>query len=220
MTDLRYPLAWPLWQTRTPAYRRERSPFHRQGSSGQRLPLTTENATARVFRALKGYTTRRVPLSSIRISTNLELRKDGLPRSNQRRPDDPGAAVYFDLDGKPYCMACDAWATVEENLAAIAASLDDMRAIERHKTGSAEQQYAGFAAIPEKASESSAAKPRWFEALGFAGPVFVTEDTLKAAFRERTKTAHPDTPTGSHAAFLALQQAYEEGLAYLRERAP
>ena len=42
------------------------------------------------------------------ISTNLVLRLDGLPRSDQKRPQDPGAAVYWvDAFNNRRCMAID-----------------------------------------------------------------------------------------------------------------
>ncbi len=53
------------------------------------------------------------------VSTNIELRRDGLPYSNRRQPEDPGVAVYFQQDGKQQCIPCDRWRTVEENCRAI-----------------------------------------------------------------------------------------------------
>ncbi|MGN5479481.1 hypothetical protein ACTMU2_29065 [Cupriavidus basilensis] len=70
---------------------------------------------------------------SIIISTNVAVRLDGLPRSGQREPADPGAAVYWqDRSGAPRVMAIDQYRSVADNLAAIAATLEAMRAIERH----------------------------------------------------------------------------------------
>jgi hypothetical protein len=36
------------------------------------------------------------------LSTNIKLRVDGLPYSNQAQPNDTGAAVYFNLKGNRY----------------------------------------------------------------------------------------------------------------------
>jgi hypothetical protein len=93
------------------------------------------------------------------ISTNLQLRLDGLPRSSQREPDDAGAAVYWrDRTGATRCMAIDRYYRVADNLAAIAATLDAMRAIERH--GGAEildRAFTGFTALEGPA--------KWWEVL-------------------------------------------------------
>ena len=40
--------------------------------------------------------------------------------------------LYFHLKKQPYAMACDRYTTVADNLAAIAAHIDAVRAIERH----------------------------------------------------------------------------------------
>ncbi|WP_439444505.1 J domain-containing protein [Xanthomonas translucens pv. translucens] len=87
------------------------------------------------------------------ISSNLELRLDGLPRSNQREPTDPGVAVYwvdrFDRSQPPKCMAIDQYDRVADNLAAVAANLDAMCAIERRGGATIlARAFAGFAALP------------------------------------------------------------------------
>ena len=45
------------------------------------------------------------------------------------------ATLYFRLKDKPIVLACDRYDTVEANLAAIAAHIDAMRAMERHDVG-------------------------------------------------------------------------------------
>ena len=63
------------------------------------------------------------------ISTNLRTRLDGLPRSDQPKPEDPGAAVYWQPPiGEMRCMAVDRYTEVEDNLAAIAATRNAGRA--------------------------------------------------------------------------------------------
>jgi len=46
---------------------------------------------------------------NIIISTNLALRNDGLPRANQKMPDDAGVAVYFTLKNEQKCFPCYKW---------------------------------------------------------------------------------------------------------------
>lgn len=92
------------------------------------------------------------------ISTNVPTRLDGLPRRD-RVPSDPGAAVYWRKGKQTRCMAIDRCDRVEDNLAAIAATLEAMRAIERH--GGAEildRAFTGFVALPSL--------EQWFQVLG------------------------------------------------------
>lgn len=148
------------------------------------------------------------------ISTNLVLRLDGLPKSGQARPADPGAAVYWrdsKSEGWPRrCMAIDQYDLVEHNLAAIAATLEAMRAIERH--GGAEildRAFTGFAALPPP----MAGQKPWRQVFGFAPDEEVSPIRLEGAYRTARGEAHPDRPkTGSHEAFLAVQAAYEAGM--------
>ena len=64
------------------------------------------------------------------ISTNVPTRLDGLPRSGAREPFDPGVAVYWqERSGARRVMAIDRYTTVADNLAAVAATLEAMRAI-------------------------------------------------------------------------------------------
>lgn len=74
----------------------------------------------------------RVAGQNLVISTNLKLRNDGFPRSDQRKPDDPAVCVYFYMDGKPLTFPCDTYDTVEGNIAAIAVHIEATRSIERH----------------------------------------------------------------------------------------
>lgn len=58
---------------------------------------------------------------------------DGFPRSGQSEPSDGGVAVYWlTSTGETKCIAIDRYDRVADNLAAVAATLDAMRAIERH----------------------------------------------------------------------------------------
>jgi hypothetical protein len=136
------------------------------------------------------------------ISTNVPLRLDGLPRSDQE-PTDPGVAVYWQKKGQPAmrCMAIDRYTRVADNLAAVAATLDAMRAIERH--GGAEilnRAFLGFAALPEKASQP------WRVVLGIEGAA--TLDLVESRFRALVKVHHPDAG-GKDEDFWKLQQARE-----------
>lgn len=43
------------------------------------------------------------------LSTNLSLRRDGLPYARQSQPDDTGVAVYFEWNDRQMAFCCDRW---------------------------------------------------------------------------------------------------------------
>ena len=131
------------------------------------------------------------------ISSNLELRLDGLPRSGQREPVDPGIAVYWRDAGETRCMAIDRYDRVADNLAAVAATLEAMRAIERH--GGAEilnRAFTGFAALPGPGSSE-----HWADVLDRADP--------EGSYRRLRSQHHPDRG-GDAEQFRRVQSAYEQ----------
>src|SRR3954464_15309435 len=112
-----YPLAWPNGWPRTPAAKRQPSRFSPGALSKEAQETIWELARLGARQAV--------------ISTNVELRQDGLPYSNRRKPDDPGVAVYFMYEKRQQCIPCDRWSTVEENLRAIWKSIEALRSLER-----------------------------------------------------------------------------------------
>lgn len=53
------------------------------------------------------------------LSTNIPLRRDGLPYAGTAQPEDPGVAVYFTYKKRQMCFACDRWRKVEDNMRAV-----------------------------------------------------------------------------------------------------
>jgi len=174
-----YPLSWPAGWKRSTS--RASAHFKTYGTR-----LSVHDAVQRLLRELE---LMGVHDWEVIISTNVPLRLDGLPRSD-KEPADPGAAVYWRhrnwKEGQPLrCMAIDRYNRVADNLAAIAATLEAMRAIERH--GGAQildRAFLGFAALPEKASQS------WREVLGIDGTP--TLELVESRFRNLAKVHHPD----------------------------
>lgn len=180
-----YPLEWPAGWHRTPAARRTNGKFNRKekqyGSDGQRpwdktKDLSVTDATRRL---LGIFNLMGIDRQDVVISTNVRLRLDGLPRSGEPAPGDAGVAVYWRdraANRPTRCMAIDRYTTVADNIAAVAATLDAMRAIERH--GGAEvldRAFSGFLALPERASQP------WRDVLGIAAPVISREAVLAKA---------------------------------------
>lgn len=117
------------------------------------------------------------------ISSNLPLRKDGVPMARAGYIGDPGVAVYFDLKKKPMCFACDRWNKVDDNMQAIAATITALRSIERWGSGSmVEQAFTGFAALP-------APEQPW-QVLGVSS--HATKDEIDTAYRRLASEHHPD----------------------------
>ncbi|MBI4002762.1 MAG: J domain-containing protein [Nitrospira defluvii] len=171
----KFPLSWPTGWKRTDRYRRADASFSKAGR-----PLSVYDGTTRLLGELRRFGVRE---SDVIISTNVKLRLDGLPLSNQSEPADCGAAVYWKKSGKNQVMATDRYTKVADNLAALASTLEAMRAIERH--GGAvilERAFLGFTALP-------APKP-WHEVLGVQP--FTTLHFAKVRYRELATECHPD----------------------------
>lgn len=148
-------------------------------------------------------------MEQVIISTNIPVSKTGFPYSDRREPDDVGVAVYFTLDKKSYCMPCDAWDRVADNLAAVAAHLYCVRGIERYQVGESHDVFTGFRALPS----TEPAKREWHEILGIKWNSSFQE--AEAAYKKKVVECHPDKPGGSHEAFIELQEAWETVKKYL-----
>lgn len=202
-----YPLAWPEgWPRATSRKRAKFGKNERQyssygsGSYDRKRDLTINDATQRVLAELSTFG---VPHGEWIVSTNLELRLDGLPRSGQSQPADPGAAVYWrKRNGPMKVMAIDIYDRVADNLAAIAATLSAMRAIERH--GGAQildRAFTGFTALPPPLA--------WHQILGLQ-PGAKRSD-VEAAHRRLAMEHHPDRG-GSPARMSEINAARDAAL--------
>jgi hypothetical protein len=213
-----FPLEWPAGWRRTPAARRINGKFNKKetvyrtdGAGNQYGRQNSKDISIidAVQRIVATFTLMGIDRQDVVISTNVRVRLDGLPRSGEREPDDPGVAVYWrDLvAGKPTrCMAIDRYGIVAHNLAAVAATLDAMRAIERH--GGAEvldRAFSGFLALPEKATQP------WRDVLGIFEPV-VTRDTVLAKSRDLLLANNPDQG-GDRDKYEAIIEARKRALA-------
>lgn len=204
-----YPLTWPPTRQRTAPSKRRVAPFSTTrhgtmiGNFRPRQDLTISVATDRLIASLD-----RLGAHHVVISTNVALRNDGLPRSGAKEPDDPGVAVYFQLNAKPICMPCDTYTKVAGNLAALAAHIEATRMIERHGVASIAEMFSGFAMI----AAPNAVKP-WWEVLGC--PPDASPEVIKEAYRFRARVRHPDNG-GSDALMSELNAARDRAM---KERA-
>jgi hypothetical protein len=199
-----FPLAWPTGWPRTLTGERRYPLFRTSKEGGGSKWLTLPVARDRLERQLDALGAR-LPI----LSTNLELRLDGRPRAGQPEPSDPGVAVYFQLKQRPTVMPCDRYRTVAANIAAIAAHIEAVRAIERYGVGTVEQMFTGFQAI-----RGPGPKP-WREILGIRPDQVVTPELIRARQRELARLHHPDAG-GSSERMAEINAAADDGLLELR----
>ena len=121
-----YPLNWIPGKPRTPSHKRKRSQFQ----------VSFAKARDDLLVELK-----RLQASNIVISSNVETRQDGFPRSTNRNPEDPGVAVYFKSFKKEYALGCDKWDKVKDNIRAIGKHIEALRGIERWGVSSVEEAF-------------------------------------------------------------------------------
>ncbi|MCC5636360.1 DnaJ domain-containing protein [Nostoc sp. CHAB 5844] len=182
-----YPLTWALMYPRTPQHKREAARFE-VAFSVARDDLLNE--------------VRLLGAKSMVISSNVPLRRDGLPSASFREPDDPGVAVYFSIKEKNYALCCDRWLKIKDNLRAIGLHIAAMRGMERWGVGSVEQAFAGYQALPPSLER------KWWQILGV--DVRASDDDIKSAYRELARKYHPDGISPDPAKWAEISDAYEQ----------
>lgn len=207
----RYPLQWPAGWPRAKTRKRAQfktmkdSPAMPSGLRPSKI-LSVGDGVDRVVAEL-----RRMGVGDWEciISSNVKLGLRGMPLSKGAEPDDPGVAVYWSKGKGPRrVMAIDIYDRAADNLAAIAATLEALRAIERH--GGAiigERAFTGFDALPPP--------PDCWKTLGLSPGA--SAEAIDAAFRHKARTAHPDAG-GSTDDMARLNQARADALSTLGAR--
>lgn len=193
-----FPLSWPENWPRTVGHQRRDSPFKRPVAFAARGHSMDECRRA-LARELNLLGARKEVLS-----TNVQLRLDGLPYSNRAQPDDPGAAVYFDLKNKPVSLACDKWRRVEDNIWAIIKHIESIRGQARWGVGNVEQAFRGYMALPAPGQTSGA---NWWQTLGVA--INATPGQVREAYLQLVKKHHPDRQ-GDPELFRRVQEAWQQ----------
>lgn len=139
--------------------------------------------------------------SSVVVSSNAPLNKNGEISSRQARLADPGVAVYFVLDGEQKSIPCDKWNRIEDNVQAIRLTVAALRGLERW--GAKEivaAAFRGFEALPEGAGAE------WWSELGVARDA--SEVEVRGAYHRLMKAHHPDTGDGDVVAVARAEWAY------------
>jgi len=192
-TATSYPLTWPQGWKREPYPNRSRFSHP-----------TIYASVKKVYHELQLFG---VGDWNVIVSSNLHLRNDGLPRSNQREPEDRGVAIYFKYKDEQMVIACDTFDLVGCNLRAVAKTVEAMRGIDRW--GCSEllnRAFTGFKALPDAGTES---QTHWTDVLNCLESDSM--DEIKRIYRELAKRCHPDHG-GSTEGFQLLQWAYDQAV--------
>lgn len=194
-----YPLEWPLgWPRRRS---RRFGQFRKDGRW-----INTEHATGRLERELE-----KLGAVDPTLSTNVRLNLRGVPRGDER-PSDPGVAIYFSFKGKATVLACDTYTEVSQNIAALAAHLEALRAMDRYGVGTIEQALAGYKALPADTAAD------WRAVFGLPRDRYITKDQVDQAFKQLAREKHPDVTHDDGAAMAHLNRARDYAYAELDHR--
>ncbi len=205
-------LLWPLSKTRTPEHKREEARFGRQRDAGvgnwkSRDRLTVHQAIRRLAPEIS-----RFDGTDMRVSSDIATRKsDGMPISSAREPEDPGVAVYFRLNGKPKVLACDRFKRLADNIAAVAAHIDKIRAIDRYGVLELDEVMPDYKALPATVTPA----PSWQSVLGVGRGASLEQVT--AAYKAKIRAVHPDRNDAPNAEeqFALVRGAYKQAKAEL-----
>jgi hypothetical protein len=203
-----FPISWPEGWPRTAAGQRKDAPFFSSRSVKRSIgdgyyKQRGAHSMEDVRRSLSGELAALGARHQI-LSTNVKLRIDGAPYSGQAQPADPGAAVYFELKGKPVSLACDKWRRVEDNIWAICKHIEALRGQERWGVGNVEQAFRGYMALPGIGQTSGS---NWWQVLGV--PINAGPDQVKDAYRLLVAKHHPDKG-GDAGLFRRVTEAYQQ----------
>ena len=182
-----FPLEWP--QGFPVTVRRKMSKFN---SSLFRSLDNVQNAL-RKFGSDSGK-----KVECIVISSNYSL--------TDRKPNNPGVAVYFDWDDERVCIPVDRYLLVEDNLQAIYHCIEAKRTMLRHGgINLVKAAFRGYSALPNPDSKS------WRDVLGYQGN---SRERARAAYRSAITVAHPDRG-GDDDLAAKINQAWEQAQAEL-----
>lgn len=179
-----YPLSWPDGWSRTRS--RRSSNFKVTGFGKVRDEVLTS--------------LRLMGAKSVVLSSNLALRRDGLPYANMPNPEDPGIAVYwYDFRKEQHrSMACDRWVLAIDNLRAVGLSLEALRGLDRWGSSEiVERAFSGFTALPAPATG-------WRAVFDVRHDATFAE--VKEIYRSMASFRHPDKG-GSVSAMIEINDA-------------
>ena len=188
-----YPLHWPTGVPRTPALKRQRSPFRTSFDAA----VSNVAKSLRLFQSDAG-----IKIDHVVLSSNVDLLN--------KSPVDPGAAAWFRMDGQFVAFGVDRFADVAGNVQAIHHIIEARRTELRYGgLAIVRQTFRAFVALP-----APAGKKTWREVLLFPPDANVTPSDVYSRFRDLARRRHPDAVSagGSHEAMTELTAARDEAL--------
>lgn len=213
-------LNWPAGFARTPKTERQRAAFGRSNPVAApnahrgKVSMTIAAAVSRLTEELDRFTkpNQNWRTTEVVITADVPVLARGDFRSQGPEPEDRGASLWFELDGREVVLCCDKWDRVADNLTAIAKTLEAMRGLERWGVSETERAFTGFAALP--APGESTSRTCW-DILGLDAFDRHTHETIKAAYRRLAMECHPDNG-GTSEAMAALVDARNQALETIR----
>jgi hypothetical protein len=129
-------------------------------------------------------------------------------------PNNPGVVAYFTLEEANIAIPCDRWYRIEQNVHAIALTIEAMRGIERWGAKHMiKAMFTGFKALPEKGSGIDPHKVLGIEKQN------PSEAEITAAFRTKAKLYHTDIPgTGNAEKYAECREAHDLLMASARHK--
>jgi hypothetical protein len=199
-----FPLKWPTGRPRTEKYRRKAAAFKTS------MARSRDNMLSEL---------RRLGASQVVISSNVETYMRGgqeIPYADQsKQHEDPGVAVYYMWKGEQYCLSCDKYNSVMDNMQAINKTVEAIRGIERWGTGEMmKAAFQGFKELPEPPHTN---QKDWWQVMNYQqkpGNAVWDWAGVETQYKSLAKKLHPDMPGGSTAAFQELQSAFENAKRY------
>jgi hypothetical protein len=184
-----YPLQWPKnWPKTDPKKREASHRFKNVTLTGALSGLRTEVG--------------RLGGKDLVLSSNYTL--------GNTTPKECGVVAYFAYEERQVAIPCDRWDKIEGNIRAIALTIEAMRGMERWGAKSMiTAMFSGFAALSERTGKSC------WELLGLKPEPLPTEKEVMAAYRAKSRTAHPDGG-GSSEAFNELARAKDIALSTIQ----
>ncbi|MGN7133413.1 molecular chaperone DnaJ [Rhodococcoides corynebacterioides] len=145
-----------------------------------------------------------------------DFRLDGLPRANAK-PEHPGIILSVESSKGPLSFPSDRFTTWQDNLRAIALSLEALRKVDRYGVTRNAEQYTGWKAIGTGGGDaivqpvfaSADAAERFLRELAPIPVGGSTLNTVQSVYRRAAAVAHPDRRDGDRTLWDKVEAAAE-----------
>lgn len=144
--------------------------------------------------------------------TRGNIRNDGWPRSSAK-PEHPAVRISVETPDGPLSFPCDAFDNYEDNIRAIALTLERLRAVDRYGVSVGREQYKGWAQLPAADGEFANKQEalRYLEKMAgnhIAGVQVDDLEIITPIYRIAAKKHHPDAG-GEAGVFERINAAYK-----------